>query len=97
MRKDERAILRTYKTKNAEMRGKAILSALGPLVLLFQWLGSNIFYRNQATLAFTAVVDVILMVGQLFNEVSPWIMVPVFVSVIAISVVGNAGGTANGK
>lgn len=92
MKKNERAILIAYRTKNAEMRGKAMLSALGPLILLFRWLGSNIFYRNQATLAFTAAVDVILVIGQLFNEVSPWVMVPVFVSVIAISVVGTANG-----
>lgn len=92
MRKDERAVLRAYRTKNAEMRGKAMLSALGPLVPLFRWLGTNIFYRDQAALAFTAAVDVILVVGQLFNAVSPWVMVPVFVSVIAISVVGTANG-----
>lgn len=90
MKKDERAILMSYRNQKAEQRelsrGKAILSALRALSIPFQWLGANIFNRNNTTLALTAVVDACIMAGQVFHYVSAWMILPVVISVIAISV-----------
>ena len=90
MKKDERAILMAYRNQKAEQRelsrGKAILSALRPLSVPFQWLGTNIFNRNSTALALTAIADGFLMIGQVFHYVSVWMILPVVISVIAISV-----------